>query len=159
MSLWPLPWTVSVETWRCLKARGTCVSSEQLLEVLSLNRDSMVGLAHSWHLPSHGGTRRVRFSTLNRHYSFCLSCYACPDQVGFEMLPSRRLPCHLSLGAPPPAPFVAPFLVWVLRILSLDSNSSKHSGTCIQDLAFPQKQAKGACVSRVPSLLIQCVFS
>lgn len=49
--------------------------------------------------------------------------------------------------------------VFSLRILSLDVNSSRHSGTFVQDLAFLQKQAKGASVSHVPSLLIQCVFS
>jgi len=132
------------------------VSIEQLLEVLSLNRDPMVGPAHGRRSPSHGGASGVGFPTLNRHHSFCLSCRACPDQVGFEKLASHRLPCGLSRGTP-----TGPLCVTVvsLRILSLDVNSSRYSGTCVQDLAFLQKQAKGASVSHVPSLLVQCVFS
>lgn len=152
-------WTVSVETWRCLKARGTCVSSEQLLEVLSLNRDPMVRLAHGWHSPSQW---RCSWSQMPHpkpasQFSSELPCMPRPSGLWNACFSSSSL-SPFSCGVPT-TPFVTLFLVWVLRILSLDVNSSRHSGTCFQDLAFLQKQAKGASVSHVPSLLRQCVFS
>lgn len=135
------------------------MSSEQLLEVLSLNRTPWSDwlTADTHHLSGGVSAESDAYPCRITVFGPCVSA-ACPDQVGFEMLASHPLPCHLSLVVST-TPFVTLFLAPVSNDLALMLHVQDILELAFQDLAFLQKQAKGASVSHVPSLLRQCVFS
>lgn len=150
---------VSVETWKCLRDRGTGVSSKQLLEASS---SAWIG-PHSW------TCSRMTF-TVSSWHSWSQILHAKPASLfsvwavvrvqtkwAFKQLLLILFHVTFLLWHPCPAPSVALFLVCVFRILSL--------GVIIQDIlelgfkTWPFPQGQLASVSHVPSLLIQCVFS